>query len=559
MEKRLISRRGFLKGTAALTAAIGLPERAWREAWAVTPAGGTTVSRTIVGSGGVYQKLAYGPGEPYLLRENLGVLAQPGRATRRSSLLYFAHISDTHLLDAQSPARFEYLDAIGAASAFRPHEMLTPFVLDSMVRQLNTLETSEMSGVPLAFAINTGDTTDNQQYNELRWVIDVLDGGDLQPRSGGTSYEGVQAGNTFSYYYHPDQPNLDEYGRVLNFPAYPGLLNSAEQGFSAAGLRVPWYAVHGNHDGLVQGNLPALPAFQNVATGSIKLIGFPFGTDQRAEITRDILRGDSRSWKQLLDWASTHQDSRFVRRVTPDPNRRLVSHQQWINEHFNTRGRPSGHGFTAENVAGDIGYYTFDPAAGIHCVVIDTVNPTGLAFGNLDETQFQWLGADLTAHAGMITLVFAHHTIATMNNPLRRNGGKPRLGKDLERLFWANAGVVAFINGHSHTNEVIPHSNPAAPGNGFWEINTTAHVEFPEQSRVIEIFDNADGTLSIFGAMVDHMADPSATSLTPAGLAVISRELSFNDPQWGPSLGAGTPLDRNVELIIGRPGALRRI
>jgi hypothetical protein len=95
-------------------------------------------------------------------------------------------------------------------------------------------------------------------------------------------------------------------------------------------------------------------------------------------------------------------------------------------------------------------------------------------------------------------------------------------------------------------------------GAGFWEINTAAHIDWPQQSRLIELFDNLDGTLSIFGTIVDHAAAPNTPSLTASGLASISRELAFNDPQLTPSLGAGTPADRNVELIVGRPQTASR-
>ena len=564
MTSRRFSRRTFLKTTATLAAAnaIGVPEIAWREAWgAPATAGGTTVSRTIVGTGGLYQKLAYGPGEPYLLREDLGATAQTGRAQRRIPLLYFAQLSDTHIVDAQSPARVEYVDIVpGGGAAFRPHDMLTPHVLDAMVRQINSLQVSELSGASLAFAINTGDVTDNRQYNELRWVIDMLDGGNITLKSGGTAYEGVQKGNSFYYYYHPDQPLLDSFGRQYNFPAYPGLLESAELAITAEGLRVPWYTALGNHDGLVQGNVPSLPLFERIATGRIKIMGFPFEPEQRTQFTRELLRGNPTPWKQLLDWANTHSDAPAVKMVTPDANRRLVSHQEWISEHFTTHGLPVGHGFTSQNVETDTGYYTFDPSPGVHCVVLDTVNPAGGADGNLDKTQFDWLNADLAAHTGTTTIVIAHHTIATMDNTLLRPGdpNPPYSGQDLMQLLWSYPNVVAFVNGHTHWNGVIAHPNPLSPGAGFWEINTAAHNDWPQQSRLIELFDNADGTLSIFGTVVDHQADPSSTSLSPLGMATISRELSFNDPQWGHYINTGTPLDRNVELIISRAGAPRR-
>jgi metallophosphoesterase (TIGR03767 family) len=274
----------------------------------------------------------------------------------------------------------------------------------------------------------------------------------------------------------------------------------------------------------------------------------------RAQFTRDLLRGDPTAWTLLLAWAQ-FQTQGAVALVTPDSNRRIVSRQDWIKEHFTTIGSPVGHGFSTQNVASDTAYYTFDPVPGVHCVVLDTVNGSGGANGSIDQKQFDWLDGNLAANAGKLTLVFGHHSIGTMDNlKLRENNpGPPRSGADLEKLLWKHPNVVAFVNGHTHANTVIPHANPALAGAGFWEINTAAHIDFPEQSRVIEVFDNGDGTLSIFATMVDHLAEPDTPALTPLGLATISRELAFNDPQVPASLGTGTPLDRNVELILGRP------
>ena len=71
--------------------------------------------------------------------------------------------------------------------------------------------------------------------------------------------------------------------------------------------------------------------------------------------------------------------------------------------------------------------------------------------------------------------------------------------------------------------------------------------------------DNLDGTLSIFGTLVEHAAPyglpaPGADSgsFTGAQLAALGRAFSFNDPQSSDG-AAGAPGDQNVELIVRDP------
>ena len=120
---------------------------------------GTTLEHTILRgaqlNAGGYRKLKLGPGEPHLVRDDLGTAARRGRAARRTALLAVAQFTDIHIQDSQSPARVEFLDRLsdGAngndawtsagqsldlfGASYRPQEMLTAHVAEALVRAVN--------------------------------------------------------------------------------------------------------------------------------------------------------------------------------------------------------------------------------------------------------------------------------------------------------------------------------------------------------------------------------------------------------------------------------------
>jgi metallophosphoesterase (TIGR03767 family) len=252
----------------------------------------------------------------------------------------------------------------------------------------------------------------------------------------------------------------------------------------------------------------------------------------------------------------------IVRPVTPDPNRRLLTRRQTVKEHFTTGGTPVGHGFTAENLQEATAYYTFDPAPEVHAIVLDTVNPGGLSDGSLDRPQFEWLQREIEAAVGRLVVLFSHHTIATLTNASLAPGetGPRVLGDEVLAMLLAHPQVVLWVNGHTHVNKVTAHARPGGTG-GFWELNTASHIDWPQQSRLVELADNGDGTLSVFGTVLDFAApeaDPAKLD-SPARLAALSRELAANDWQertgHSPTVDGrrGTVSDRNVELVVPDP------
>jgi metallophosphoesterase (TIGR03767 family) len=529
-----ISRRGLLRssaaaaGAAAGAAALGGAGSLSSSAVAGSPAVARATTRRVVLAHGApdargWRKVVELPGEKHVVRTALGASARGGRAHRRRPLLVFAQLSDVHVVDAQSPMRLEFGESV-SRSAYRPQEMLSGHVADAMVRQINAIGAGPVTGRKIAFALQTGDNSDTTQYNEIRWNIDILDGGTVRVDSGDLmKYEGVMDQDPAFYdpklYWHPDgtpEGAEDDIARAQHgFPTIPGLLDAARQPFDAEGLHMPWYAAMGNHDGLVQGNWPADEKYRAQAIGTVK------------------------------------KTSMGNRTVTADPDRRLLERWEWVEEHFNTTSTPVGHGFTAENRARRTAYYTFDQGK-VRFVVLDTVSTFG-EHGALDPTQFAWLKKVLDGSRRKLVVVASHHPLASFEDSA--------LAGRIARALLGHENVIAWVNGHTHTNHVWAHRRRehGKVVGGFWEINTASHIDWPQQSRLIEITDNKDRTLSIFATMVDHGGSLSfGGDLTdPSQLAGLSRELAANDWQESDGGRRGQRNARNVELLLPAPRFLR--
>lgn len=571
LSRRKFIQSGIVIGGAAAITDLSFTPAAWGVTGQTTPPKTTllgTLARGAPGAGG-YAPIVLQAGEPHTVRTDLGVAAKATRSKTRQPVLTFAHMTDVHLVDAQSPMRVEYSDRYEDqnspsdptpglfSSAYRPQEMLTLQVVESMVRAINRAGTGPVTKVPLAFAMQTGDNSDNCQLNEVRWNIDALDGGKTVSADSGdlSKYEGVADNDSLSYdvhYWHPDSPpegkTSDNYKSVYGFPQVQGLLGAATKPFTATGLKMPWYTAFGNHDGLVQGNFPQTLPLSLIATGSLKATSIPPGVSE-ADFIQTIKTADASVLAADIAVAP-------ARVVTADARRRSVQRAETIAEHFVTTGTPVGHGFTAKNKTDGTAYYTFDNGL-VRNIVLDTVNPNGYAEGSLDTAQMAWLTALLTTSKNKYVFIYSHHTSETMDNPFVATGLDPQprvLGAAVVALLLANPNVIAWVNGHSHRNQVWARKTTSGTG-GFWEINTASHVDFPQQSRLIELVDNRDGTLSIFATMVDHVGPVSYAGALgdPVSLAGLARELAANDPQDRTAAREGARTDRNVELLSPKP------
>ena len=541
-----MTRRQFLRaagGAAAATAATAMP---WAPgvAFAAAPnaraaAELTTLAQTLrAGAKGAlgYRAIATGPGEPHVVREELAK-ALAGRAKSRTSLLSFLHLTDQHIIDVQSPTRVEFLDRysdndcafVPFQSAHRPQEAACARIADAMNRRFRKIAVSPVTGDPVAAAICTGDNTDNQQINELDLFLALMNGGRAKPNSGDPNkYEGVQSSGRTSYW-HPDPKVNDFYKRNYGFPSSKGWLEKALAPFDAVGVGVPWFTCYGNHDGLAQGNAPVNPLIDRFGIGATKILGLPDGVNPCENFANF---GDVPGAPFMT--------------VTPDLDRAYISREDWIAKHLEAGGKPFGHGFTQANVDRNLAYYAADVGP-LRFITLDTVNPGGLDSGSIGEAQLTWLVAELSRaqKREQMVILFSHHGLRSLDNeneapdplePEKTDLPRHRADEVMARISEFSC-IIAWVNGHSHENIVEPKG-------AFWDIGTAAHIDWPAQSRIIDVVDNRDGTLSIFGTLFDHEDEP---------IASFARELGGNDPQKGFEDGRGRLEDRNVELLLDHP------
>jgi metallophosphoesterase (TIGR03767 family) len=479
------------------------------------------------------------------------------------------------------------------------------------------------TGAPMDLALITGDQADNNQRNETIWVRQILEGGTpmafntglsssgdysdpaslgascaafvaaeggaAQAAAEGALYTGVQDVDDYPVdpganlaYYDPD--DVRGVFAADGWPSYPGLMDRAQTiTMTPQGLSVPFYITNGNHDVLVQGNEDANAAFEDIATGCFKALGS----------TIDPAAGQPDPNTLLAPLA-------VGMLVPPDPQRQFVDKAQIKQIYGESAEGDDDHGFAfvdqAENQAsaGAASYYAWNPpeAPGFRFISVDTNSEGGVveqsSSGNIDDPQYDWLRRELDAAlaANKYVVIFGHHPVRSLTTEVPDEAAAPctandehghdvNPGCDLDprsstpihlgdsgsesfvSLIDGYQNVLTYVPGHTHENKVTPFRR--TNGTVWWELNTSAITDSPQQSRLIDIMDNRDGTISIFSAIADHASPATAPAAGPAGgfdagqLASIGRTLAYNDHQAGFPAGEGQPVDENVELLIDNP------
>jgi hypothetical protein len=220
-----------------------------------------------------------------------------------------------------------------------------------------------------------------------------------------------------------------------------------------------------------------------------------------------------------------------------------------------------GHGFVDRNGdeavnAADGGYYRVDwsdpwsaSPMPLRLLMLDSTEEFVLDDGGMTETQLAWLESELDQAAAdeMLVIVATHHSLESI----------PRGGEEMAALLHGYDNVILHLVGHGHDNLIVPRPDPNGdPLYGYWEVETPSNITFPQQSRIVELVDNRDGTASIYLTVYDHWSIENDDADT---LAELGRQLAFEEALTagydglGDLGGMGQPNDRNRELLVQLP------
>ncbi len=447
-----------------------------------------------------FDRVTLGPGLERVQRTELG--GGPPPESGRHSIAWFAHYSDFQLADDESPTRLAHVDNPTIPGGMRAQEAYLPRAVSAMNRTLARIETAER---PYDFGILTGDCADSGQENELRWVLELMNG-----------TPGV----------HTDSGDDDD--------PIEGPGNDPKDPFDPTPFPAPWLYVPGNHDVLVVGISLPDAMYQETAVGDHPLGG-----------TRDYRR-----WYAPVTMAT----------LTPDPERRILAREDIVAALLADAADPGpvGHGYPASPDLTHGANYEYDAIPGLlRILTLDTNDDTGGSDGLVHRaTVDEWLvpALERAADDGVLVMLASHHSTGSIDvfrgDSLVSGEVVPDAvpASELEELVASYPHVIAWLVGHSHDNRVraVPGADAAHPG--YWEIMTSAMADYPGQSRLIELVDNGDDTLSIFATVMDFDADDCMERryrrlLTMEWVAAWTDDVSHD------------PDDLNVELLVPTPSS----
>jgi 3',5'-cyclic AMP phosphodiesterase CpdA len=474
--------------------------------------------------------------------------------------LRIAIISDTQIVDEESPARALRF-APFLEEAWRPQEAYGLQTLDATLRVINARHLAGKGlGRPVDFVLFTGDLCEGAQHNELRWVIDTMDGRWIVPDSG--ELDGPL---------RPGPPDLN--------PKLP---------FQAAGLDrdIPWYTVHGNHDGLCAGvfgidSTRVVPEVWH--SPQLEAVAILLGLHELTPVwnslmpTRDqspaIIRAsadpaDPMTLELALDELSSGP-------IVPDAQRHFVDRSLFVEAHFDTLTQPIGHGFAELNRSDGAAWYAVKPKPDVpvRLVVMDTVAPYPVLgfpnhYGVMTREQFElFVKAEIEGAkaGGDFVILVSHHPSADFNLP---HPGATVGTLEFRRYLTSRTNIIAHLCGHTHRHRVTRIEGP----NPYFEIETGSIIDYPQEGRILDVYyDESADTVRLTGETFSHMEDPTMLSAESFRRAIIAAEAEkrsqaapepsvaeweFGGVDWPKFPGAderyGRPADRGFSIVVQR-------
>ena len=171
---------------------------------------------------------------------------------------------------------------------------------------------------------------------------------------------------------------------------------------------------------------------------------------------------------------------------------------------------------------------------GIRFYVLETSRAAGKALGHVEKDQLRWLKKELEGHPHFLAVVVSHHPIGRIEEG----------GEELKNLMLAHPQVIALVCGHNHKHHIQAFKNPRKPGLGFWQIQTSSLIDYPQQGRILEIYDRGNGTGAIRTFVFNQQANGQLGKNARASYRSAAQE-EFD--------GSGSAQDRNVELLFQMP------
>lgn len=532
-------------------------------------------------------------------------LAPVNLSAQSQLMLRFIHMSDTHITDddGQFTNGASVIDP-AYPSAQRLHEEYSDEILNNMIGHMNACHAQ----YPIEFMLATGDITDLGTIAETRRFIDNMDG----------TFDGPSA---FEMACRQNLPEGAPEELVRSLCQRPTGLGVADTESTMPDIDNPTYQFQVSRTVLQLINTETAAATGRWADGSTDpsrqtLTQAP-GLPQ--PLRCDAGQGDCPNTQMQIPWmAAFGNHDGYIRGTVAGGfgfneaslatgRHFIIQQNEFIDEFFFTQPFPGpiGHGFNFaddhrrndDNVRND-GYYAFDAGNDrLRMIVLNTMfdgiddrlgtdlvrNPTAVASGWLDADQFAWLQAELEqAYAQrQLVMVFSHHpdtSFATGAELLLPANVSPAT-VDAELASWPH--VLAWVAGHTHQHKIRAFTVSDGLGSngsidtpvlckvegacrGFWQIETASLLDHPQEQRLIEVYDNGDGTGTIrapvFGHTLTEFQDLAridrGCTLFPTGSDDVTNAitaLSQGSACLGGGVTEGNPADRNVNLGFVMP------